>query len=91
MKNTYHVTIDGKGYDYPRGTTYEEIAADRQGDYDADIVLVRRNGRLRELHKRLEGDSTLVMLTAKDRPGIQAYERSAILLFIKKCWMILLR
>lgn len=80
---SYRVTIDGREYTYPHGTTYGEIAADRQGDYDADILLVRRNGKLRELHKKLEGDGALAMITARDRPGMQAYERSAIFLFIK--------
>ena len=79
----YRVTIDGREYAYPAGTTYGEIARDVQGGYDADILLVLRNGKLRELHKKLEGDSVLAMVTAKDRPGQQAYERSAILLFLK--------
>ena len=83
MSEVYTVTIDGREYVYPQETTYGEIAADRQGDHDADILLVRRNGKLRELHKRLEGGGTLAMITGRDRPGLQAYERSAILLFIK--------
>ena len=79
----YRVTIDGREYSYPAGTTYGDIARDVQGQYDADILLVLRNGKLRELHKKLEGDSVLAMVTARQRPGQQAYERSAILLFIK--------
>ncbi len=68
---------------YPAGTTYEAIARDFQSDYDNDILLVSRNGKLRELHKPLDRDCTLVMLTAKDKPGYQTYERSIILLFLK--------
>lgn len=83
MSGSYRVTIEGKEYSYPKGTTYGEIAQDMQERYDADILLVLRNGKLRELHKKLEGDSVLAMVTAKDRPGQQAYERSMILLFLK--------
>ena len=83
MKEMIHVTIDGEDHVYPAGTTYEQIAADRQPQYDADILLVKRNGKLRELYKELEGEGTLMMITGRDRPGIQAYERSAILLFLK--------
>lgn len=79
----YRVTINGREYTYPAGTTYGEIAAQMQEGQDADILLVLRNGKLRELHKKLEGDSTLRMITAKERPGQQAYERSAIFLFLK--------
>ena len=88
MKDTFRVTIDDETYEYPAGTTYGEIAADRQGDYDCDILLVRRNGKLRELHKKLDGDGALVMLTGRDRPGMQAYERSAIFLFITAFYQV---
>lgn len=77
------VSIDGKTTFYPRGTTYETIAREHQAAYDSDILLVRRDGKLRELHKTLIRDCTLEFLTAKDKPGYQTYERSAILLFLK--------
>jgi len=81
--NMLKVTIKGKTYLYQAGTPYSEIASDMQKDYPNDILLVNRSGKLRELHKKLNMDCTLDMITAKDRPGIQTYERSAVLLFLK--------
>ena len=40
---------------YPEGTTYLEIARDFQDQYENDILLVRVNGKLRELDKTLTG------------------------------------
>ncbi len=77
------VTIDGKVYEYPHGTTYRTIAADFQDRFPYDILLVNRDGKLCELHKRLDRDCTLKMVTALDKPGIQTYERSAVFLMLK--------
>ena len=48
------VTIDGKGYEYPENCSYYEIAKDFEKTMDAPIVLVKVDGRLRELHKQLK-------------------------------------
>ena len=80
---TVTVTVEGKPYSYRRGTTYREIAADFQQQYPYDILLVNRNGKLCELHKKLDRDCTLRMVTAAEKPGIQTYERSAVLLLLK--------
>ena len=77
------VTVNGRTASYPYGTTYEAIAADHRKEYDNDILLVSRDGKLRELHRALHRDCTLDMITAADRPGYQTYERSLILLFLK--------
>ncbi|WP_298021870.1 nucleoside kinase [uncultured Dysosmobacter sp.] len=81
--NLMTVTVDGAAYTYPFGTTYREIAADFQEKYAHDILLVNRNGKLCELHKTLDRDCTLKMVTAADKPGIQTYERSAVFLMLK--------
>ena len=36
-----------------------------------------------ELHKKLDRDCTLTMLTARDKPGMQTYERSVVFLMLK--------
>ena len=82
-KRMITVTVDGDAYTYPQGTSYRTIAADVQDRYPCDILLVNRDGRLCELHKSLDRDCTLQMLTARDKPGIQTYERSAVLLLLK--------
>ncbi len=82
-KNMIAVTVDGKEYTYPHGTPYRTIAADFQDRFPWDILLVNRDGKLCELHKTLDRDCTLKMLTAQDKPGIQTYERSAVFLMLK--------
>ena len=77
------VTVEGRTYSYPCGTTYRDIAAEFQDRYASDILLVNRSGKLCELHKPLDRDCTLKFLTARDIPGIQTYERSALFLLLK--------
>ena len=82
-KRMITVTVDGAKYTYPHGTPYRAIAADFQSRIPHDILLVNRDGKLCELHKVLDRDCTLKMVTAQDRPGIQTYERSAVFLMLK--------
>ncbi|MCI8870080.1 MAG: nucleoside kinase [Lawsonibacter sp.] len=78
-----HVTVDGEVRAYPRGTAYRTIAADFQDRFPWDILLVSRDGKLCELHKAADRDCTLKMVTARDKPGYQTYERSAVFLMLK--------
>ena len=82
-KRMLTVTVDGVEYAYPRGTPYRAIAADFQSRFPYDILLVNRDGKLCELHKVLDRDCSLKMVTAQDVPGIQTYERSALFLLLK--------
>ncbi|MDE6935640.1 MAG: nucleoside kinase [Oscillospiraceae bacterium] len=77
------VMVDGVEYAYPQGTPYRTIAADFQQRFPYDILLVNRDGKLCELHKPLDRDCSLKMVTAQDIPGIQTYERSAVFLMLK--------
>ena len=85
MENTRMmiVNVDGVEYIYPKGTLYQAIAADFQEGYAHDILLVNRNGKLCELHKALDRDCTLKMITAEEKPGMQTYERSVVFLMLK--------
>ena len=82
-KRMVTVTVDGKPYTYPHGTPYRTVAADFQAQFPYDILLVNRDGKLCELHKCLDRDCSLKMVTAQDVPGIQTYERSAVFLMLK--------
>jgi uridine kinase len=82
-KRMMQVTVDGKAYTYPQGTPYRAIAADFQDRYPHDILLVNRGGKLCELHKTLDRDCSLKMVTAQDKPGIQTYERGTVFLMLK--------
>lgn len=83
MQNICTVTVDGVKYQYPAGTSYEDIARAFQSSYSDDILLIELNGKLCELGKRLDRDCTLKMITYRDKPGMQTYERSAIFLMLK--------
>ena len=78
-----NVIVDGVECTYPIGTPYKKIAADFQGKYPYEILLVNRDGKLCELHKTLDRDCSLKMVTAEEKPGIQTYERSAAFLMLK--------
>ena len=82
-KKMITVTIDGAEYAYPYGTPYKNIAADFQDRFSCDILLVNRDGKLCELHKVLDRDCSLKMVTAQAKPGMQTYERSALFLMLK--------
>ena len=77
------VTVDGVETRWPDGTTYETIAAAVQSSYEHDILLVKREGELLELHKKLDRDCELQMITAEQRAGMQTYQRSVIFLMLK--------
>ena len=83
QNNYVRVTVDGVDYRYPCGTPYKTIAEDLQVQYPYKILLVNRNGKLCELCKPVDRDCTLRMVTAVEKPGIQTYERSAVLLMLK--------
>ena len=82
-KKMIKVIVDGAEYAYPQGVPYRVIAADFQQRFPCDILLVNRDGKLCELHKPLDRDCSLKMITAQDIPGIQTYERSAVFLMLK--------
>ena len=77
------VTINNNEYEYDAGTSYEQIVKDFQKDYDAKIVLVSADGRLRELHKILSNDCTLEFITVAEKIGMETYRRSATFLLVK--------
>lgn len=77
------VTINGQTREYTEETTYLNIASEYQKDYPNDILLVRVNGKLCELHKTVKKDCNLTFITALDKPGMQVYQRSATLLMLK--------
>ena len=82
-KRMIEVTVEGEVYTYPHATPYRVIAADFQDRFPCEILLVNRDGKLCELHKVLDRNCTLKMVTAQDKPGIQTYERSAVFLMLK--------
>ena len=76
------VKINNKEYEYPREATWVDVVQDFQSDCPDDILLVRVNGRLTELHRHVK-EGELEFVTIKDAPGVAAYQRSAVMLMLK--------
>ena len=64
-------------------TPYSKIIRDYEGKTEYPVILVTENGKLRELHKKLQHDCTLGFITAKDSAGRKTYRRSAIFILLK--------
>ena len=81
------VTIENEIREYPEGTAWLEIAQDYQHLYEDDILLVQVNGKLQELHKHVK-ECQLHFVTAREKPGMSAYQRSATLLMLKAFYSV---
>lgn len=77
------VEIDGKKETYESGVKYREIAEKHQAEVRYPIVLVREDGRLRELHKRAVDGSKLEFLDVSSKAGHSTYVRSLVMLMLK--------
>ena len=83
------ITIDGIVKEYPKGTTFEEIAKEYQAQYDNMIALVLQNGKIRELIKTVEKDCEVSFLTLRDSIGHKTYVRTALMTMIKAAYDVL--
>ncbi len=82
-KSSYMVTVGGKAREYPAGITFGEIARVYQKEYPEQIALAVRDGKIRELFKKIDRDCTVDFLTLADNTGHKTYNRTAILIFMK--------
>lgn len=82
-KKSYIVTVGGKTREYPAGITFGEIARAYQKEYPEQIALAVRDGKIRELFKKVDRDCTVDFLTLADNTGHKTYNRTAILIFMK--------
>lgn len=79
----YQVKIHDEIRQYEAGTTYLKIAKEYQKEYSHDIVLVTVDGKLQELHKKVNRDCTLNFETTACDSGHKTYKRSMSLLLVK--------
>lgn len=77
------INVENEIREYPDDTTYQDLAGEYQHRFEDDILLVRADGKLRELHKKLKPDGKIQFITCRDKPGMQTYTRSATLLMLK--------
>ena len=83
MEQMIQVTIDGQTRSIPKGTAYETIVKDYQETYENSIALVKVNGKIQELQKKVSEDCEISFITLSDPIGHKTYVRSAIFLFVK--------
>lgn len=83
MADICNVKVGEVTKQYEEGTSFLEISRDFAGQYDAEIVLAKNNGKLIELFKKVTSDCEIDFLTVKTSPGIDAYKRSATLIMLK--------
>ncbi|MBR4776741.1 MAG: nucleoside kinase [Lachnospiraceae bacterium] len=83
------VNVFGVTVEYEQGTTYAEVAKDYRGKVDGDIILVKVNGKLCELHKKIANGCKIDFVTTKDSVGNDTYVRGAIFLMLKAFYNVL--
>ena len=87
-QKTLKVKILGKTKEYPYGISYGEIVEEYQESSRYPIVLVMKDGKLCELHKKLKRDGVLEFVTTGDEIGHKTYKRSASLLLLKAVYHV---
>lgn len=83
MEQVYQVTVNNVVKEYPKGTTFAEIAKEHQTEYEYPIALAVRNGKIRELFKKVDKDCNVEFLTLADDAGHKTYTRTATLMMMK--------
>ncbi len=79
---------DGSIRMYPAGITYREIVQGSGLDCSAQVLLVRADGRLRELLKKAEDGVGIEFITAREKEGASTYRRSLVMLMLKSFYHV---
>ena len=69
MGKKIEVTVGTETREYPAGVTYGQIAKEYQKEYEHDIILAQKGGRLVELAKEIREDCEITFLTTKSNSG----------------------
>ena len=77
------VTVGMTTKEYEQGITYGEVATDFAKEYQYDIILAKKEGKLIELSKAIHEDCEIEFLTTATSSGHKTYERGVILLMLK--------
>lgn len=88
MGKRIKVTVGTETREYEEGVTYGEIAREYQEDYQYDIILAQKGGKLVELRKAVHKDCTVAFLTTATGSGHKTYERGTILLMLRAFYAI---
>ena len=83
------VNVFGVTVEYEQGSTYAEIAEDYREKVDGDIILVMVNGKLCELHKKIQDGVKVEFVTTKDSVGNDTYVRGAVFVMLRAFYGVL--
>ncbi|MBQ5932271.1 MAG: nucleoside kinase [Lachnospiraceae bacterium] len=83
------VNVFGVTVEYEQGSTYAEIAEDYREKADGDIILVTVNGKLCELHKKIQDGCKVGFVTTKDSVGNDTYVRGVIFMMLRAFYGVL--
>ncbi|WP_294787305.1 nucleoside kinase [uncultured Eubacterium sp.] len=87
-QQTCSIIIQGTKREYPKDTTFQQIADEYQKAYTDDIVLVKFQHDLRELSQSVLRDGELEFITTAQKPGKDTYRRSVTLLMEAAAWKL---
>lgn len=79
--------IDTQIKTYSEDVTWQVVAEEYQKEYADEILLVQVNGKLQELQEKIR-EGEVQFITARQKPGISAYKRSATLLMLKAFYAV---
>ncbi len=74
--------IRGEKKQYDRGVSYETIANEYASCYKEPIALVKVNGVLQELTKKVDTDAAVTFVTISDSTALKTYARTAQMMLI---------
>ena len=84
-----HVCVLGENRQYSEDTLLKDVAKEVQESFSHEILLATVNGKLQELHKKVKEGTRVEFLTAADKPGIQTYCRSVLLILLKAFYEVI--
>ncbi|MGN0157877.1 MAG: nucleoside kinase [Brotaphodocola sp.] len=82
------VTVEGQSRIYEEHTSLHDVAQEFQGEFECEILLANVGGKLQELYEQVQPGMEISFLTAQSKPGMDAYQRSAKLMFLKAFYEI---
>ena len=84
-----HVCVLGENRQYSEDTLLKDVAKEVQESFSHEILLATVDGKLQELHKKVKEGTNVEFLTAADKPGIQTYRRSVLLILLKAFYEVI--
>ncbi len=85
-----NITVDlsGKQVTCEEGTTLLQLSEGVKDNYQYDVILATRNGRLCELNKKAEHNDKITFITTAESAGFNTYRRGVTMMFLKAIYQV---